>query len=1224
MKNIISKCFTAAAFGLMLLSCATEKAQYGNAAKDFKNQQSVKNEDIAHTFYLIGDAGNFEKEESKNILKSFKNTLDTANSNSTVIFLGDNIYPIGMPEKNASGRKAAEEKLDAQIALTGNFKGNTLFIPGNHDWYSGGTVGLKEQEQYIRQHVNDKAFAPKNSCALETRKINKDIALIIVDSQWFLADWDKNPGINEKCDLKTREAFFEEFEGELNKNQNKTVIVAMHHPLQDNGSHGGKFSLEKQLFPLEHKIPLPVLGSLMNLARATGGLSTTDLSNEQYRTLSARLQTLLAGRGNVVVVSGHDHNLQYISKNNIYQVISGAGSKNEAAAAISKNDFSYGKNGYAVLHISKSGDAEVIFYGTENEKPTVVFRQQILKNSGGTLPHFPTTFPAEMTSSVYDKKLTEKSRIHEWLFGKNYRTTYAIPVNVPVLDLAGFKGGAEAKRSGGGHQTSSLRLETPQGEYVMRALKKSGVRFLQNVAFKDQYITEDFEGGFADRFLLDFFTSAHPYSSLAVATLSDSIGLKHTNPKLYYIPKQAALGKFNSSFGNELYFVEEREPETQDGIIELLGTDDVLKLLAKDEKYKIDEKMYIRARLFDMLIGDWDRHYDQWKWEQKPEGKFIMLSPFPKDRDQAFVKYDGFLTKMILDFPELRHMQNFGEKIKNVKWFNMEAYPLDLTFTKNSTESEWMQEAEWIRSQMDSATVNRAFAQLPKEVQNGDTEEIKRLLNIRKQTLSNVASAYYKVLQKTVLLTGTNKKDKFEVNRLPNGETQVKIYRNKKDGLELVSEKTYSENLTDEIWIYGLGDDDVFTVNGTGKSRIKVRLIGGLNHDVYEVNAKENTSVYDYRSKKNTIENPSVKTILTDDYSINEYDYRKPKYSYWSSMLNLGYNPDDGVILGGDVFFVKNGFRMNPFSSRHTVTANYFTDSGGYELAYTGIFPRLTGHWFLQLNTGFTSSQFIRNYFGTGNESVNQVDIYGKEYYRVRGKEFYISPSLNWKKNASHFFIKPVYEALTIEETAGRRISAAGTVSPDVFSTQHFAGADLGFHYRNFNKNVNPTLGMKLNAEFGYRQNLKEGNRKLPGLLAGLGFTHYLTKNEKLVLSSYAEAKWLLSNDHEFYQMNTLGGNHDLRGFQFNRFYGKNSFYQSTDLSLGVGTFRNALVPINVGIFAGFDYGRVWVPNESSNQWHHSTGAGISLNALNQLGVNASYFFSEDGNRLVLALGMNF
>ena len=165
---------------------------------------------------------------------------------------------------------------------------------------------------------------------------------------------------------------------------------------------------------------------------------------------------------------------------------------------------------------------------------------------------------------------------------------------------------------------------------------------------------------------------------------------------------------------------------------------------------------------------------------------------------------------------------------------------------------------------------------------------------------------------------------------------------------------------------------------------------------------------------------------------------------------------------------------------------------------------------------------------------------------------------------------------------------------------------------------------MKFDTQFTYRQNLNNSEKKLPTFETGLGFTHYLTKNEKLTFSTYAKAKWLLSNDYEFYQMATLGGNENLRGFRFDRFYGKRSFYQSSDLRWSIGNFRNAIVPLNVGIFGGFDYGRVWIPNEISNKWHTSAGAGIWLNALDMVAIQTSYFLSSDEGRFIVGFGMNF
>lgn len=172
-------------------------------------------------------------------------------------------------------------------------------------------------------------------------------------------------------------SFFEELENILNKNQEKTVVLAIHHPLLSNGTHGGQFSLEKQLFPLEQKIPLPIIGSFINLLRKTSGVSPQDIQNKQYTIYAKRIKTLLQKQKNVIVVSGHDHNLQYISNENIQQIISGAGSKSEAARAVHDNDFSYGGNGYVKLTLFKSGDAKVSFYGNENNKEKLLLNVKL-------------------------------------------------------------------------------------------------------------------------------------------------------------------------------------------------------------------------------------------------------------------------------------------------------------------------------------------------------------------------------------------------------------------------------------------------------------------------------------------------------------------------------------------------------------------------------------------------------------------------------------------------------------------------------------------------------------------------------------------------------------------------------------------------------------------------------------------------------------------------------
>ena len=266
---------------LLVYSCATHKAQYGKNVSANENENATDTIKIAHTFYLVGDAGNADEEQAQQTLELLHQKLKKSNKKATLLFLGDNIYPKGFPSDNNAAEKAlAETKLTNQLKLTKGFKGKTIVIPGNHDWYNG-IKGLELQADFVTKYLNDKkAFLPRKSCPIEDVKIDSTTTLITIDSEWFLEDWDNHPTINDNCDIKTREAFFDELENLLNKNQEKTVVLAIHHPLMSNGTHGGQFSLEKQLFPLEQKIPLPIIGSFINLLRKTSGVSPQDHSKQ--------------------------------------------------------------------------------------------------------------------------------------------------------------------------------------------------------------------------------------------------------------------------------------------------------------------------------------------------------------------------------------------------------------------------------------------------------------------------------------------------------------------------------------------------------------------------------------------------------------------------------------------------------------------------------------------------------------------------------------------------------------------------------------------------------------------------------------------------------------------------------------------------------------------------------------------------------------------------------
>jgi hypothetical protein len=1221
---------------LLLQSCATHHAQFGKNIKNPVSLNAIDTSKIAHTFYLIGDAGNADEAKAQQTIGLLENQLEKATKNSTLLFLGDNIYPKGLPNTdNPSARITAENKLTNQLKLSKNFKGQTVFIPGNHDWYNG-IKGLQRQASFVTGYLNDKkSFLPRKSCAIEDVEINKNLTLITIDSQWFLEDWDKNPTINDDCDIKTREAFFLELENMLNKNQEKTVILALHHPLMSNGTHGGQFSLEKQLFPLEQKIPLPVIGSLINLTRKTAGISPQDLQNKTYTQFTKRIITLLQSQDNTIVVSGHDHNLQYISKNNIKQIISGAGSKSEAAKAVFPNDFSYGGNGYAKLTIYKNGAAKVSFYGQENAKEKLIFEQSVLdKKEDYSTEKLPTSFDKTTTASIYSKQQTKKSAFYKFFFGNHYRKYYSLPIAVKTATIDTLLGGLQPKRAGGGHQSKSLQLIDKNGkEYVMRALKKSTGRFLQAVAFKDQFIQNEFEDTYADAFLSDFYTTSHPYIPFAVGNLAENIGVAHTNPVLYYIPKHKALKDFNEDYGDEMYMVEERPNDSQIEVksfgkpTAIKSTDELLKNLHKDEKYSVDESSYIKARLFDMLIGDWDRHEDQWRWGEYIQGKKIIYKPIPRDRDQSFTKYDGALLSILMNMPALRHMQTFKEKIKNVKWLNREPYPLDLAILKTANENDWLKQAKYIQENLSDAAIDAAFTNLPIAAQDKTIESIKQQLKVRKIQLQRYAADYYKVLQKTVLLVGTDKKDKFVIQHKAKNELTIEVYRLKNEGEELLYTKDFTAGKTNAIWIYGLDDTDIFEVKGPSNGGINIRLIGGQDNDSYRVENGKKVKINDFKSKENTYHvDAKTKMLLTDDYETNLYDYTKPKYNAFSGLPSMGYNPDNGIKLGLIANYTVTKFNQNPYTQKHILKANYFFATDGYELNYNAHFPKSVGKWDFDLEAQFTSPNFTINYFGYGNESVNNDETFGMDYNRVRLRTLMVMPALKkMGKYGSSILFQTSFERISVEETADRFINIPGIVNPQVFNSQKFAGATLQYSFENYDISAFPTMGMGFSIAGGWKININDTKRNFPTIESKLNFNHKIDANGKIVLATILKAKLLLNNNFDFYQGAALGGDYDLRGFRNERFLGNQSFYQSSDLRWNLGKIRKSILPMSYGILGGFDYGRVWQKGENSDQWHQSLGAGMWLNCLNVLAARITYFKSPDEEaRISFGLGFGF
>ena len=1152
-------------------------------------------QEIEKTIYLLGNTGAIDNTE---VLSEIINDSEKAD-NPMLLFLGNSV-------NTDHPSKEFNNSLTPQLDKLTAFKGESFFIPGEMEWKINGHKGVESVEKYIQKNSNAK-FYPDKSEAIKHKNISENIVLITLDTQWFLEDWNSDAYINNDSEIKNRTLFFLEFINRIKKAHGKIILVALHHPVETNTKQG----------------------FLSNV----GGIKEQDFQSKEYRKLRSRLKTIGQGAGNVIFISGKDENLQYIN-DGLPQIISGAAGHTKKVRSFKEGDFGIAENGYAKLEIDTNGAAIVKYYTTNNGTSTEVFKSTILKGHKDDKVvdyTFKDNFPKTQAASIYTKDAIDKSGFYKALWGKHYRSFYGTDVKVPVVLLDTLMGGLSPIKRGGGQQSKSLRLQDENGkQFVMRAIKKSTTKFLQANVFPNAFIDDKLDNTSLDKFLSDFYTTSNPYAPFAIGDLSKAVGVNHTNPILYYVPKQKTLGEFNEDYGDELYMIEEHVGSTQSGLesfgkpTKILSTADVLQEVHKTGKSMVDEPSYIKARLFDMLLGDWDRHEDQWRWAlfEEENGK-SYYKPIPRDRDQAFTKYDGILLAFLTHaIPNLRKMQTYNEEIRSVKWLASTPYHLDLVFVNSSGWDEWEKQAKHIQDNLTDDDIEKAFEAFPTEVRGEIISDIKEKLKGRRGNLMKIAKDYYQYLNKFEVVVGTEKSDKFEIKRLPNGETSIKIDR-KDIG---VFNRTFSHDVTKEIWIYGLDGKDTFVVDGEGDDCIKIKIIGGKKNDTYDFKNTKKVKLYDYKSKENTIVNKRSKKWLVDDYEINNYDHKKVKHNFSQILPLLGLNPDDGLQVGALNNFSFFGLQRNDFTYRHTISASYYTGNSGYDFSYKGEFSNIFHNWNFGIEGTYTSPNFAQNFFGFGNETIYDKDEVEIDFNRISIREISAAIALIWRgKNGGSFYFKPLIESFEVENDPDRFVNNL-PAEATLFEKQTYVGSEVNYTFKNQNSIGYPTLGLNLGITGGYKSAIDGANdeNSFAYIKPHLAIDHRLNKSGSLVFATRLGGEAILGDNFELYHAAQLGGGKDLRGFRKERFIGQYSAFHSTDIRLKIGGFSSGIVPATYGITGGFDYGRVWLENDTSDKWHNSFGGSFWVSGLDIFTINLGYYASDDGGIFSFVLGFAF
>jgi len=289
--------------------------------------QEIPADQIETTLFFVGDAGEADPRQVGAPLDSLAVQASESPARTIVVFLGDNVYPGGIPAEGAAEWADARRRLEAQVrAIPPGVRG--IFLPGNHDWAAETAFGLysiRLQEQMIASLAQgrDIRLIPVNGCPGPVSIDVGRLRFVALDTQWWLHSYIVRDSTS-RCAATTMGTVTAALRAEVRPpGQGRVVLVAGHHPLMTGGAHGGYCGLTGPY-------------------RRFGG-SPQDILSGANRTMRDSIRSAFTGNPPLAYVAGHDHNLQVLrgGQNVKFLLVSGAGSASKTECAVRMRESFY-------------------------------------------------------------------------------------------------------------------------------------------------------------------------------------------------------------------------------------------------------------------------------------------------------------------------------------------------------------------------------------------------------------------------------------------------------------------------------------------------------------------------------------------------------------------------------------------------------------------------------------------------------------------------------------------------------------------------------------------------------------------------------------------------------------------------------------------------------------------------------------------------------------------
>ncbi len=807
------------------------------------------------------------------------------------------------------------------------------------------------------------------------------------------------------------------------------------------------------------------------------------------------------------------------------------------------------------------------------------------------------------------------------LLGPGYRSIWGAPVPAVVLDLGAFAGGLEPLRRGGGQQTQSLRFQGGDGRvYTFRSIDKDVSRGVDPAL----------RGTLAERVLQDQISSLLPLSALVVSPLLEAAGVFNPGPVLRVMPDDPRLGEYREEFAGLLGWIEVRPNEGEDpedsfeGALQVISSPRLLERLEEGSDTRVDARGFLRARLMDFLVGDWDRHPDQWRWagfeDEVGARETVVFQPIPRDRDWALSRIDGLLGALApIPWPQYTGFSEDYPKAFNASW---NARGLDRRFLAELHWADFEAVARDVQGLLTDEVLADAVGRLPESYASVIGDDLLRGLTRRRDNMVTFAREFYELLAGWVDIEGTDEDEVLRVERHPDGTVRVRLFDTRQGGArdEPYVDRTFSPNETHEVRVYLMGGDDEVEVDGPGGA-ILVRVMGGGGDDSYRV-ASDGRGVrfFDHRGDQDVdgpVDLDERDWDAPDDEEAEQHGARSLDWgSRWLPFPNLGFNSDQGLVVELGAQRTGWGFRQFPYETLLTARGGFATKTGHGRATI-----RLDAPFF---GTGLRSQSLLRyrgdrflNYHGLGNESSAEGS---SERFEALRSEF-------WLESRLAFTIADVVEATVGPSLRfGDPDDIEGTLleSEAPYGVEGFK--QLGLRAAlSLDRRDSPSIprsGVAARVDGSWHPALldvAEPYFTLEGQVSA-----YLSADVPLAPTIALKAAGRRQfGSYPYLEAAYLGGSDGLRGFADQRFAGDGSLLFNAELRLSITNFF-FLFPGDLGLLGLVDTGRVFLEGEDSDRWHSAVGGGVWGSWLGAYALSATLARSAEGTRLYIVAGLPF